>query len=149
MAPAVMKALRSAAVAALLLGVGGGGYYYYYGRPPLVKVGTATLAPVSEFVYGNGTVEPLQWAKVVPVQRKRLVQLCHCEGSMVRKDQILGQQDNAEETAQLRELEAAHQQNIRDLDRAIKDDKPKAELEQRRTAVDQSSSRITAQKTRI
>lgn len=149
MAPAVMKALRSAAVAALLLGVGGGGYYYYYGRPPLVKVGTATLAPVSEFVYGNGTVEPLQWAKVVPVQRKRLIQLCHCEGSMVRKDQILGQQDNAEETAQLRELEAAHQQNIRDLDRAIKDDKPKAELEQRRTAVDQSSSRITAQKTRI
>ncbi|TPQ39105.1 efflux transporter periplasmic adaptor subunit [Bradyrhizobium guangdongense] len=144
-----MKALRGAAFAVLALGLGGGGYYYYYGRPPLVKVGTATLAPVSEFVYGSGIVEPIQWAKVVPVQRKRLVQLCHCEGSMVKKDQVLGQQDNAEETAQLRELEAAHQQNIRDLDRAIKDDKPKAELEQRRTAVDQSSSRITAQKTRI
>lgn len=149
MAPTVIKVLRGVAVAALALGLGGGAYYFYYGRPPLVKVGTATLSPVSEFVYGNGTVEPVQWAKVVPIQRKRLVQLCHCEGSMVKKDQILGQQDNAEETAQLRELEAAHQQNIRDLDRAIKDDKPKAELEQRRTAVDQSSSRITAQKTRI
>lgn len=149
MAPALIKTVRNAAIAALVLGVGGGGYYFYYGRPPLVKVGTATLAPVSEFVYGSGTVEPVQWAKVVPVQRKRLVQLCHCEGSTVRKGQVLGQQDDAEETAQLRELEAAHQQNIRDLDRAIKDDKPKAELEQRRTAVDQSSSRITAQKTRI
>jgi len=131
------------------LGVGGGGYYFYFGRPPLVKVGTATLAPVSEFVYGSGTVEPVQWAKVVPVQRKRLTELCHCEGSMVKQGQILGKQDNAEEVAQLKEMDAAHQQFIRDLDRAIKDDRPKAEIEQRRTAVDQSSSRIAAHKSRI
>ena len=149
MTPTLKKALHTLVVVALVLGLGGGGYYFYYGRPPLVKVGTATLAPVSEFVYGSGTVEPVQWAKVVPVQRRRLVQLCHCEGSMVKQGQILGQQDDAEEKAQLKELEAAHQQNIRDLDRAIKDDRPKAELEQRRTAVDQSSSRISAQKSRI
>jgi RND family efflux transporter MFP subunit len=148
-APTVKQALRALVAIALVLGLGGGAYYFYYGRPPLVKVGTSTLAPVSEYVYGNGTVEPVQWAKVVPVQRRRLVQLCHCEGSMVKKGQVLGQQDDAEETAQLKELEAVHQQNIRDLDRAIKDDRPKAELEQRRTAVDQSSSRITAQKSRI
>ncbi len=149
MAPTVMKALRGVAAVALVLGLAGGGYYFYFGRPPLVKVGTATLAPVSEYVYGNGIVEPIQWAKVVPVQRKRLVQLCHCEGSMVKQGQVLGQQDDAEETAQLKELDALHQQNLRDLDRAIKDDRPKAEIEQRRTAVDQSSSRITAQKSRI
>lgn len=147
--PTLKKTLRAIAVVTVVVGVGGGAYYYYYGRPPLVKVGTATLAPVSEFVYGSGTVEPVQWAKVVPVQRKRLVELCHCEGSMVKQGQILGQQDNAEETAQLKEMEAAHQQFIRDLDRANKDDRPKAEIEQRRTAVEQSSSRITAQKSRI
>ncbi len=147
--PSAMKALRILAAAAVVLGLGGGAYYFKYGRAPLVKVGTATLAPVSEFVYGNGIVEPVQWAKVFPVQRRRLVQLCHCEGSTVRQGQVLGQQDDAEEKAQLKELEAAHQQNLRDLDRAISDNKPKAEIEQKRTAVEQSSSRITAQKTRI
>ncbi len=149
MAPAAKKALRVLVAVTALLCLGGGGYYFYYGRAPLVKVGTATLAPVSEFVYGNGTVEPVQWAKVVPVQRRRLVQVCHCEGSTVKQNQVLGQQDDAEEKAQLKELEAAHQQNQRDLDRAIKDDRPTAELEQRRTAVEQSSSRITVQKSRI
>lgn len=149
MLPTVKKALRTVAAVTVVLGVGGGAYYFYYGRPPLVKVGTATLAPVSDFVYGNGTVEPVQWAKVVPVQRRRLVELCHCEGSMVKQGQVLGQQDNAEETAQLKEMEVAHQQFLRDLDRAYKDDRPKAEIEQRRTAVDQSSSRISAQKSRI
>lgn len=147
--PTVKKALRVIVAVILVLGVGGGAYYFYYGRPPLVKVGTATLAPVSEFVYGSGTVEPVQWAKVVPVQRKRLTDLCHCEGSMVKQGQVLGRQDDAEETAQLKEMEAAHQQFIRDLDRANKDDRPKAEIEQRRTAVEQSSSRLAAQKSRI
>ncbi len=147
--PTVKKTLRAVAVLTVVLGLGGGAYYFYYGRPPLVKVGTATLAPVSEFVYGSGIVEPVQWAKVVPVQRRRLVQMCRCEGSMVKQGQVLAQQDNAEETAQLKEMEAAHQQFIRDLDRANKDDKPKAEIEQRRTAVEQSSSRIAAHKSRI
>jgi RND family efflux transporter MFP subunit len=147
--PTIMKTLRVGAAAAVILLAGGGAYYFYYGRPPLVKVGTATLAPVSEFVYGSGIVEPVQWAKVFPAQRRRLVQLCHCEGSTVKQGQVLGQQDDAEEKAQLREMEAAHQQLLRDLDRAIKDAKPTAEIDQRRSAVDQSSSRITAQKTRI
>lgn len=143
------KALRWLAILVVLTGAGGGAYYYRYGRPPLVKVGTAVLAPVSEFVYGSGTVEPLQWAKVVPAQRRRLVHVCHCEGSMVKRGQVLGQQDDAEEAGQLKELEARHQQLIRDLDRADKDDRPKAELEQRRTAIEESSSRISVQKSRI
>jgi RND family efflux transporter MFP subunit len=143
------KILSGLAAVVVVGGVGGGAYYFYYGRPPIVKVGTATLAPVSEFVYGNGIVEPVHWAKVVPVQRKRIVQLCHCEGSMVKEGQVLGQQDDAEEVAQLSELQAAHQQLIRDLARAEDDDHPKAELEQRRSAIEQSSSRITAQKSRI
>ncbi|MBI5320558.1 efflux RND transporter periplasmic adaptor subunit [Bradyrhizobium sp.] len=143
------KAIRWLAILIVLTGAGGGAYYYRYGRPPLVKVGTAVLAPVSEFVYGSGTVEPLQWAKVVPAQRRRLVHVCHCEGSVVKRGQVLGQQDDAEETGQLKELEARHQQLIRDLDRADKDDRPKAELEQRRTAIEESSSRISVQKSRI
>jgi RND family efflux transporter MFP subunit len=145
----VKKTLRGLAAVIVVSCLGAGAYYFYYGQPPLVKVGTAILAPVSEFVYGSGIVEPVQWAKVVPVQRRRLVQLCHCEGSMVKQGQVLGQQDDAEEAAQLKELEARHQQLIRDLDRANRDDRPKAELEQRKTAVEESSSRITVQKSRI
>jgi RND family efflux transporter MFP subunit len=137
------------AIVIVVSGLGGGAYYYYYGRPPLVKVGIAVLAPVSEFVYGSGIVEPQQWAKVVPAQRRRLVRLCHCEGSMVKEGQVLGKQDDAEEAGQLQELEARHQQLIRDLDRAQKDDRPKAEIEQRKTAIEESSSRISVQKNRI
>jgi len=146
--PILKNALRILTTVTAVLCVGGGAYYYY-GRPPLVKVGTAIVAPVSEFVYGSGNVEPVQWAKVVPVQRRRLVQMCHCEGSAVKQGQVLGKQDDAEETAQLKELEAAHEQNLRDLDRAIKDNRPTAELDQRRTAVEESSSRIAAQRSRI
>ena len=65
-------------------------YFSYFKYHPVVKVTAAILAPVSETVYGSGTVEPVQWAKVVPLQRKRLVQLCRCEDLRVKKGQVLG-----------------------------------------------------------
>src|SRR5260221_4995356 len=49
-------------------------------RPPTVTAATSILAPVSEAIYGTGTVEPERWAKVVPLQRRRLLELCRCEG---------------------------------------------------------------------
>lgn len=128
-------------------------YFSYFKYHPVVKVTAAILAPVSETVYGSGTVEPVQWAKVVPLQRKRLVQLCRCEGLTVKKGQVLGQQDDAEERSLLSEEEIRHQQLVRDLDRADDDRKKgsisKAEQEQRQTAVNESQSRIGAQTARL
>jgi RND family efflux transporter MFP subunit len=142
-------------MAGLAVVILGGVYLKYpdFFRPPTVTTATAIVAPVSEAIYGTGTVEPERWAKVVPIQRRRLVELCRCEGQTVRAGQILGRQDDAEEVSALRELEIDKDQLERDLDRAEKDrdksDAAKTEYEQRSTKVEESKSRISAQKVRI
>src|SRR5450432_3983504 len=109
-----------AAIAAAALG---GIYLKYpdYLRPPTVSTATAMLAPVSEAIYGTGTVEPERWAKVVPLQRRRLVELCRCEGQSVKAGQVLGRQDDAEEVGALHELQINYEQLVRDRDRAEPD----------------------------
>src|SRR5450432_521612 len=133
----------------------GGAYWQYpdFFQPPTVTTGVAVLGPVSEAVYGTGTVEPERWAKVVPLQRRRLVELCRCEGQAVKAGQVLGRQDDAEEVSALHELEINNDQLSRDLDRASRDrdksEAQKTEYEQRSTQFEQSKSRMSAQKARI
>ncbi len=146
----------SGSVLAVLAVAGVGGTYLKYPdlfRPPNVTTAVAILAPVSEAIYGTGTVEPERWAKVVPLQRRRLVELCRCEGQAVKVGQVLGRQDDAEEKSALHELEINHEQIERDLNRAEKDrdknDAAKTEYERRSTQFEESKSRISAQKVRI
>jgi RND family efflux transporter MFP subunit len=145
---------RLLGIVVLLIAAAGG----YYGYTNLLRVQTVTsslvtLAPVSEAIYGTGTVEPQRWAKVVPLQRRRLIELCSCEGQNVRAGQVLGRQDDAEERSALKELEVTNQQAQRDLDRAEKDrgknDAAQTEYEQRWTQLEESKTRIAAQKVRI
>ena len=143
----------------VLAGVGiaavGGAYLKHpdFFRPPTVTTATAILAPVSEAIYGTGTVEPERWAKVVPLQRRGLVELCRCEGQAVKVGQVLGRQDDAEEVSALHELEINQEQLVRDLNRAEpdrdKNDAAKTVYEQRFTQLEESKSRISAQKVRI
>ena len=86
-------------LAVLAVAAVGGAYLKYpdFFQPPTVTTAVAILAPVSEAIYGTGTVEPERWAKVVPLQRRRLVELCRCEGQAVKVGQVLGRQDDAEE----------------------------------------------------
>ena len=141
-----------AAIAAAALG---GIYLKYpdYLRPPTVTTATAILAPVSEAIYGTGTVEPERWAKVVPLQRRRLTELCRCEGQSVKTGQVLGRQDDAEEVSALRQLEINQEQLVRDLNRAEpdrdKNDAARTLYEQRSTQLEESKSRVSAQKVRI
>jgi RND family efflux transporter MFP subunit len=146
----------SGSVVAILAVAAVGGTYLKYPdlfRPPEVTTAVAILAPVSEAIYGTGTVEPERWAKVVPVQRRRLVELCRCEGQTVKSGQILGRQDDAEEVSALHELEINSDQLERDVNRAEKDrdksDAQKTDYEQRSTRLEESKSRISAQKVRI
>jgi RND family efflux transporter MFP subunit len=142
---------------AAILGIAGtGAAYLKYPdlfRPPNVTTAVAIVAPVSEAIYGTGTVEPERWAKVVPLQRRRLVELCRCEGQAVKFGQVLGRQDDAEEKSALHELEINHDQIERDLNRAEKDrdknDAAKTEYERRTTQFEESKSKISAQKVRI
>src|ERR1700760_4796970 len=140
---------------AILAIAAGGGYYAYtnYFHAQTVTTSLATLAPVSEAIYGTGTVEPARWAKVVPLQRRRLVDLCTCEGQTVKAGQVLGRQDDAEERSALNELQISSQQAQRDLDRAQKDrtknDDTQKEYEQRWTQAEEYKSRIAAQQVKI
>jgi membrane fusion protein, multidrug efflux system len=147
--------LRSLGIAILALAAAGGGYYAYnnYLDVRMVTTSVANLAPVSEAIYGTGTVEPARWAKVVPLQRRRLVDLCTCEGQTVKAGQVLGRQDDAEERSAMNELQLSYQQAQRDLDRAEKDrtksDAAQKEYEQRWTQAEEYKSRISAQQVRI
>jgi RND family efflux transporter MFP subunit len=150
-----MTILRPLGIAALLIAASAGGYYAYVNllHPEAVTTSIAIQASVSEAVYGTGTVEPERWAKVLPLQRRRLLELCSCEGQYVKAGQILGRQDDAEERSALQELEYNNQQLQRDLDRAEKDrtksDAAQTEYEQRWTQLEESKSRVAAQKVRI
>jgi RND family efflux transporter MFP subunit len=150
-----MKMKHHIATGILALALVGSGYYAYanFLHPPLVATRIANLAPVSEAVYGTGTVEPERWAKVVPLQRRRLVELCKCEGQTVKAGQVLGRQDDAEERSALQQLEISQGQLERDLARAEKDrdksDAAHTDYEQRWTKLEESKSRIAAQKVRI
>jgi RND family efflux transporter MFP subunit len=128
-------------------------YFQYVQRPVPAKVARVGFAPVAEFVYATGVVEPVQSAKVVPLQRGRLVELCRCEGQILTKGQVLARQDDSEERAVLTELEIRYQQLVRDRDRAEQDYKKgkvtKAEFEQRDTAAKEAQSHITAQQIRL
>ena len=92
----IQKTLIAAGILAITAAAAGYCGYSRFLHPSLVTTSIASLAPVSEAVYGTGTVEPERWAKVVPLQRRRLVELCRCEGQVVRVGQILGRQDDAE-----------------------------------------------------
>lgn len=146
--------LRILGIAILALAAAGGYYAYTnYFHAQTVTTSVATMAPVSEAIYGTGTVEPARWAKVVPLQRRRLVDLCTCEGQTVKAGQVLGRQDDAEERSALNELQISSQQAQRDLDRAEKDrtknDATQKEYEQRWTQAEEYKSRIAAQQVRI
>ena len=140
---------------AVLAAAAGGGYYGYtnYFDAQTVTTSVAAVAPVSEAIYGTGTVEPARWAKVVPLQRRRLIDLCTCEGQTVKAGQVLGRQDDSEERSALNELQISSQQAQRDLDRAEKDrnksDAAQKEYEQRWTQAEEYKSRISAQQVRI
>src|ERR1700730_998085 len=150
--PVIRFTLSIAVVAIVALGAVTVAYFYYF-QPPAVKTSMARLAPVSEVVYGTGIVEPVRWATGVPVNRKRVVELCLCEGQSVKNGQILGRQDDAEEQAALRELEIRRDQLNRDLQRLDRDRQqgkiPKTEYEQQESQFKELESRITAQKERL
>jgi len=118
-----MNVRRILALAVLLIALGGGLYYAYTNllNVQTVMTSIATQAPVSEAVYGTGTVEPARWAKVVPLQRRRLIEVCSCEGQNVKAGQVLGRQDDGEERSVLHELELNNEQLQRDLARAEAD----------------------------
>ena len=76
-----------------------------------------TRGDAAEVVYATGVVEPRIWAKVVALQRKRIVEMCRCEGKTVAKGDLLAKLDDVEERAVLTELQARRKRFAEDVDR--------------------------------
>ena len=113
-----MRLPRLALLLFLALAVGGVAVVLLSG---LLATQVSAVKPVrgtaAEVVYATGTVEPERWAKVVAIQRKRIVELCDCEGQPVKKGDALGRLDDGEERALLRELEARRARLNADVER--------------------------------
>jgi RND family efflux transporter MFP subunit len=97
--------LRLLAIGAVLL-LGLGLLAFAIWRGPEVGVVTAVKGDAAEVVYATGVVEPVHWAKITALQRKRIVELCRCEGEPVKKGDVLARLDDTEEQAVLTEIEA-------------------------------------------
>jgi RND family efflux transporter MFP subunit len=141
-------------VVVLAVAAAAGGYWYSQGGfAPEV----ATVAPergsAAEVVYATGVVEPQRWAKVISLQRKRIVDICACEGQPVKAGDVLARLDDYEERAALAEMEA--RRNRIDLDtQRIKglldrNAATQTSYDQSVTQLQEIEARISAQKDRI
>ncbi len=94
-----------------------GAAYWLFLLPPSVTLIQPTRGPAAEVVYATGTVEPARWAKIMPLQKRRLIATCDCEGQSVKAGAELSRQDDSQEQAVLSELLARREQVVRDLER--------------------------------
>jgi RND family efflux transporter MFP subunit len=80
--------------------------WWWWDQGPKVTVVPVAKGNAAEVVYATGVVEPVNWAKVTAPVRKRIVEICKCEGEPVSKGQVVVRLDDDEEQASLRELES-------------------------------------------
>jgi membrane fusion protein, multidrug efflux system len=144
--------LRLALILLAALGAAAGAYLYL-SRPVSVTVAAATRGDAAEIVYATGVVEPRTWAKVAPLVRERIVELCNCEGSRVAEGDVLARLDDREPQAVLRELVAREAYAARDLARlrelAARNIGTQQELERAESEEARIAALIAAQETRL
>ena len=94
-----------------------GGAYARFGRGPLVTAAPAARGTAAEIVYATGGVEPVVWAKVASVVRDRIIDICRCEGTQVKKGDVLARLDARDIEAGLKELKAREQFLVNEMSR--------------------------------
>lgn len=137
-----------------LLVVGAAAFYVASGRlSPSVTLVAVSRGTAAEIVYATGVVEPLRWAKVVALSRKRIEWICDCEGRPVKKGDVLVRLDDSEERAVLAEFEARRNRIALDVERirglVARNAATQTNLDQTLTQLQEFEARITAQKDRI
>ena len=90
----------------VLLLAGGGGLWVWFALPPRVPVAMATAGPALEAVYATGAVEPVNWARVGPATRARIVAVLVEEGARVREGETLARLDDRQFRLLAEEAEA-------------------------------------------
>ena len=112
-----MRAGRAVAIVVIAGAVAAGAAGSWCLSIPEVRIGSPSMGPAVEAVYATGVVEPVTWAKVTPMIRGRIVDLCACEGEEKARDEVLARLDDAEQRARLAELEARAKFLAKDVER--------------------------------
>lgn len=135
-----MKISRVLLVLVLLLAAAAA--YWRLGRPQDVAVVAPTRGDAAEIVYATGVVEPRTWAKVTPLLRERIIELCNCEGESVEKGAVLARLDSRQAEASLSELRARQRFLRADYERV-------STLVERRVASEQALDRARSELSQI
>lgn len=135
-----MKISRVLLVLALLLAAAAAAWRF--GRPQEVATVAPTRGDAAEIVYATGVVEPRTWAKVTPLLRERIVELCNCEGETVEKGAELARLDDRQAQASLSELRARQKFAQADYERA-------STLVERRVASEQALDRARSELSQV
>ena len=142
-----MTRVMSLFIALIALVIGGFGWWIYL-APFSVTLIQVTRGAAAEVVYATGVVEPVTWAKIAPLTRKRLIATCACEGRQVKAGEEIARQDSALEQAALDELLARRQKLERDLQRATellgRNVAAATAVEQASTALKEIDARVAA-----
>ncbi len=146
-----MKITRVILVLVLLLAAAAA--YSRFSRPPAAATVAPTRGDAAEVVYATGVVEPRIWAKVTPLLRERIVELCNCEGEAVEKGAVLARLDDRQAQAILSELRARQRFARADYDRvsALVERRVASEqaLDRARSELSQVEALIAGQETRL
>lgn len=141
--------VKPALAAAVLLAA----LWWALGSTPQVRLVSPVIGNAAQVVYATGVVEPEQWSKVSSLSRKRIVELCHCEGKAVKKGEILGRLDDVEERALLSELTARQMRVQEDADRlrglVERNVTSRVAYEEKLTQLREFDARVAAQRDRI
>lgn len=126
---------------------------WWWARGIEIKTHALQRGSAAEVVYATGVVEPTNWAKVVSLQRKRIVEICRCEGKTVVKGEVLARLDDQEERAGLAELEARLRRLKEDSERLRmlleRSATTRTAYDDKVTQIREYEARVAAQKDRI
>ena len=146
---AVRWGLRATALV-LLLGVA---VWWGLGRRTEVSVTAVVSGDAAQVVYATGIVEPVSWSKVAALQRKRIIEICSCEGQPVKKGDILARLDDVEERSTLVELTARRDRIKEDVDRVRglveRNVSSRVAYDEKATQLREYDARLAAQRDRI
>ncbi len=129
------------------------GLWWMLGGGKAVDGAVVRAGSAAEVVYATGVIEPVHWAQVTALQRKRIVEICKCEGEAVQAGDVLAKLDDAEERAVLTELEARLEKLRADAERTERlvqrNIAARVTLDEKLTQIDEQEARVAAQRDRI
>lgn len=135
-----------------LVAAGAAGVWSFM-RPTSVELVAPRRGDAAEIVYATGVVEPRTWAKVTPLIREHIVELCNCEGQDVEEGAVLARLDSRQADATLAELRARERLAATEYERLSvlieRNAASQQALDRARSEINQAEALISGHKARL